>query len=398
VRITHARTLIVLLVMIVVLPLLAACGGNASGEGTTSTASSSTASQTTQTQSPAASDSPATSTNWKPRNLRANLTGSGSTFVDPAMQLWIEQYKKLAPGVAINYQAVGSGQGIKDFTGDITAFAGSDAYMTDEQMRQAPDAIHLPVVVGAVTVFYNLPGITNLRFSGTTIADIFLGKVTKWNDPEIAHDNPGVKLPGTAITPVHRSDGSGTTAIFTDYLSKVSSAWKSKVGEGTSVSWPTGIGGEKSPGVTSAVQQTPGAIGYVELIYALQNKLPTPAVENAAGKFVVPSLQTSSSAAAAYLGSLPPDLRIFITDPKTGNDAYPITGFSWLILRSQMKNKTDAEALSDFVYWIITQGQRYSQQLQYAPIPSSIQQLEIKALERITVDGQPVFSAPSPAS
>lgn len=316
-RITHARTLIVLLAMIVVLPLLAVCGGSASGEGSSSAASSSTASQISQTQSPASSDTPAGSANWKPRNLRANLTGSGSTFVDPAMQLWIEQYKKLAPGVAINYQAVGSGQGIKDFTGNITAFAGSDAYMTDEQLRQAPDAIHLPVVIGAVTVFYNLPGITNLRFSGTTIADIFLGKVTKWNDPEIARDNPGVKLPGTAITLVHRSDGSGTTAIFTDYLSKISSAWKSKVGEGTSVSWPTGIGGEKSPGVTSAVQQTPGAIGYGELIYAPQNKLPTPAVENAAGKWVVPSLQTSSAACRPICASSSPIQRPVTTPTRS---------------------------------------------------------------------------------
>jgi len=245
--------------------LLAACGGgnDSTTTSTSSTASSSATAPSGTSGSPSASGSPISTGNWKPRDVKVNLTGSGSSFVDPAMQLWIEKYKKLAPHVTINYQSVGSGQGKKDFIGKVTDFAGTDAFMTDEELKQAPGSLHIPVVLGPVAMTYNLSGVKTLQLSGPTLANIFLGKITSWNDDAIKADNPGASLPGDSITVVHRSDGSGTSAIFTNYLSKVSDEWKSQVGFGTAVQWPVGIGGEKNPGVAAGVQQTPGAIGYV---------------------------------------------------------------------------------------------------------------------------------------
>ena len=331
---------------------------------------------------------------WAPRDVKAGLTGSGASFPDPIYQAWVEQYKGVAPQTTINYQSVGSGQGKKDFAGKVTDFGGSDAFMTDEELAAAPDALHIPTVLGAVTVIYNLEGADSLQFSGETLAGIFLGKITTWDDAAIAADNPDVTLPDVPITVVHRSDGSGTTAIFTDYLSKVSSEWSGAVGSGTAVEWPVGIGGEKNPGVTAGVQQTPGAIGYVELIYALSNNLPAPAIKNAQGNYVKPSIESTSAAAAGALAGMPDDLRVSITDPQDGVDAYPIAGFTWILVHSEMTDKAKAEALTDFLYWALTQGEEQAAALHYAPLPGQVRDLAIQKLTQVKVDGAPVFEAP----
>lgn len=376
--------------------LLAACGGgnDSTTTSTSSTASSSATAPSGTSGSPSASGSPISAGNWKPRDVKVNLTGSGSSFVDPAMQLWIEKYKKLAPHVTINYQSVGSGQGKKDFIGKVTDFAGTDAFMTDEELKQAPGSLHIPVVLGPVAMTYNLSGVKTLQLSGPTLANIFLGKITSWNDDAIKADNPGASLPGDSITVVHRSDGSGTSAIFTNYLSKVSDEWKSQVGFGTAVQWPVGIGGEKNPGVAAGVQQTPGAIGYVELAYASVNNLPIASIKNAAGSYVAPSLDSTSAAAAGFLNDLPDDLRVFITNPPKGETSYPITGFSWVLLRPSYDDEAKAQALTDFCYWAITTGQEVSKTLEYAPLPNEVLAIEIKKLEQVQAGGAAVFQAP----
>ena len=331
---------------------------------------------------------------FTPRNASASLTGSGSSFVDPVMQAWVEAYNSVADKTTINYQSVGSGQGKKDFIGNVTDFGGTDATMSNDELKQAPDALHIPVVMGAVVATYNLEGVDTLQFSGDTLAKIFLGTITTWNDAAIATDNPDATLPDTAITVVHRSDGSGTTSIFTDYLSKVSADWKDKVGAGTTVEWPTGIGAEKNPGVAAGVQQTPGAIGYVELIYALGNNLPAAAIKNHAGNFVEPSLESTSAAAAGSLSSIPDDLRVSITDPQTGDTAYPIAGFTWLLLHSNLTDMNKAQALTDFIYWALTDGTETAQGLNYAPLPDEVRVLAIKKLEKVMVNGTAAFTAP----
>ena len=383
--------------------LLAACGSSSSTPTTSSAAASTSTSAATTAATTAASTTAATSTTaaatattaaWAPRDVTIKLTGSGSSFVDPARQLWIQKYKDLAPHVSINYQSVGSGQGKKDFIGNVTDFAGTDAYMTDAELKQAPGTLHIPVVLGPEAIIFNLAGVKSLQLSGPTIADIYLGKITKWNAPEIAADNPGVTLPSDSITCVHRSDGSGTTAIFTNYLSKVSDEWKTKVGFDTAVQWPVGIGGAQNPGVAAGVQQTPGAIGYVELAYAIENKLTAAAVKNAAGKWVLPSLEGASANAAGFLANLPDDLRVFITNAPSGDTAYPITGFSWVLLRPSYEDVNKAEALTDFCYFCITQGQTISATLQYAPLPAQVEAVELKKLEQVMSGGKPVFTAP----
>jgi phosphate transport system substrate-binding protein len=238
---------------------------------------------------------------------------------------------------------------------------------------------------------YNLEGVSNLQFSPESLAGIFLGTITKWNDPIIAADNPGVTLPDQEITPVHRSDGSGTTFIFTDYLSKVSADWKDKVGSGTAVEWPAGIAGEKNDGVAAAVQQTPGAIGYVELIYALSNNMPTPAVKNAAGKYVVPSLESASAAAAGFLADMPANLQFTITNPPSGDDAYPISGLSWLMVHAKYDKADTAQAIADFICWAYTQGDQAAKELNYSPLPQIVKDQAYKNLSGITAGGNPVF-------
>jgi phosphate transport system substrate-binding protein len=387
-------------------PTAATAGATATGASATTaatvagpatTAASSPTSGATKpaaTAMTAASPTKAAAT-WAPRNTSASLTGSGSSFVDPVMQAWVEQYKSLAPNVSINYQSVGSGQGKKDFIGKVTDFGGTDATMTDDELKQAPDALHIPVVLGAVVMSYNLPDLADvLQFSGDTIAKIYLGEITTWNDPLLAADNPNVTLPDSAITVVHRSDGSGTTSIFTNYLSKVSSDWKDKVGSGTTVEWPAGIGAEKNTGVAAGVQQTPGAIGYIELIYALGNNLPTPAVKNHVGKFVTPSLDSTSAAAAGALKDIPDDLRVMVTDPQEGDDAYPISGFSWLLIHGEMQDENKAQALTDFVYWSLTEGTAIAKGLKYAPAPDAVLTLALQKIEQVKVNGTPAFTAP----
>jgi phosphate transport system substrate-binding protein len=377
--------------------LLAACG---SGSDSTQTASAGNTASTGATTpsgtsgSPVANGSPISMGDWKPRDVKVDLTGSGSSFVDPAMQLWVQQYKKLAPNVTINYQSVGSGQGKKDFISGVTDFAGTDAYMTDDELKQAPGSLHIPVVLGSVAITYNLSGVSKLQLSGPTLANIYLGKITTWNDGAIATDNPGASLPEAPITVVYRADGSGTSAIFTNFLSKVSDEWKSNVGFGTAVQWPVGIGGQQNPGVAAGVQQTPGAIGYVELAYATVNKLPEIAIKNATGAYVLPTLESTSAAAAGFINELPDDLRVFITNPPTGEQAYPITGFSWVLLRPSYDNEKTAQALTDFCYWAITAGQTVSKSLEYAPLPDPVRAIEIKKLERVQAGGTAVFQAP----
>lgn len=399
----QVAALVALIVTVAV--VLAACGTGGGNEtptaagGTTATSTSASGSTQADNATPAGEASPTESTqnagNWAPRDVTANLTGSGASFPDPIYQVWIEQYKSVAQGVTINYQSVGSGQGKKDFIGGVTTFGGTDAYMTDEEMASAPGTLHIPTVLGAVTVTYNLEGVEQLQFSGETLAKIFLGEVTTWDDPAIAADNPGVSLPSDAITVVYRSDGSGTTSIFTDYLTKVSPEWASQVGTGTSVQWPVGIGAEKNPGVTAAVQQTPGAIGYVELIYALENNLPAPAIKNAAGQFVEPSLQSVSEAAAGFLSDLPDDLRVSITNPPEGENSYPIAGFTWILVHSEYEDATTAQALTDFLYWALTEGDAAAEQLHYAPLPDPVKELAIANLEKVTAGGTAVFQAPA---
>lgn len=327
--------------------------------------------------------------------VTAELRGSGASFPNAIYQRWVEDYKAVVPGVTIAYQSVGSGQGIKDYTGNITDFGGTDAFLNEEQLGAAAGTLHIPMVAGAVVATYNLPGITTLQFSPDTLANIFLGTITNWNDPKIAADNPGVQLPDQNVTVVYRADGSGTTSIFTNYLSSISPEFKDKVGAGTTVQWPAGQGEQKNDGVASAVKANEGAIGYVELIYALGNQLPAPAIKNAAGTFVQPSLDTVTEAAAGFASNLPDDLRINIVNPPTGTNAYPISGFTWLILKQEQTDQAKAKALTDFIYWCLTTGDAQATSLRFSPLPAEVKERAVQKLEQITVNGQPVFKRPS---
>ena len=341
----------------------------------------------------AAPAAPAATTNYQLRQLTADLKGSGASFPNVLYQAWIQVYKKVVPGVSINYQSVGSGQGISDFIKYLTDFGGTDAAIAESRVTaEAPDALHVPMVMGGVVPTYNLPGINNVRFSGATLSGIYLGQITKWNDPAIIADNPGVNLPGTDITVVYRSDGSGTTSIFTDYLSKVNGTWQSTVGSGTTVKWPTGIGAPANAGVANTVKQTEGAIGYVELIYALANGLPAPAVKNSAGNFVVANLQSVSASATGI--TYPASLAVSITN-SPGAQSYPISGFTYILVRQNTYSDANkAQALTDFLYWGLTEGQGASNRLGYAPLPTQARQLSIQQLQKIRVNGQPVFTGP----
>ena len=405
------------LLLALLLPLLAACGGTTTNtptvappvaQATTAPAATAAEPPTAMAEQPTAmAEQPtaagvATGT-FKPRDVTAKLTGSGASFPDPIYQTWIKNYKAVAPNVEINYQSVGSGQGRKDFFGAVTDFGGTDKYASDAELKAATDpttgtlksdVLHIPTVLGAVVATYNLPGLDKLQFSGETLAGIFMGTITAWNDPAIAADNPGVTLPDTEITVAHRSDGSGTTSIFTNYLSSVSADWKSKVGAGDTVQWPVGQGGEKNPGVAAIVQQTEGGIGYVELIYALSNNLPVPAIKNAAGKYVVPSLESTADAAAGFLANTPDDLRVNIVNPPTGDAAYPIAGYTWILVTKDQKDEAKAQALTDFLYWALTQGSDAAKSLNYAPLPDSVREKAIAKLGEITVNGKPAFTLP----
>lgn len=314
------------------------------------------------------------------------INGAGATFPYPIYSKWFSEYNKLHPGVQINYQSIGSGGGIQQVTRQTVFFGATDGPMTPDQLTAAPGKImHFPTVLGAVVPVYNIPSVkTELKFSGALLADIFLGKITKWNDPAIAKLNAGVTLPATDITVAHRADGSGTTYIFVDYLAKVSPEWKSKVGVANSVNWPTGVGGRGNEGVAGLVTQTPGAIGYVELIYALQNKIAYGSVQNAAGEFVKASAPSVTAAAAEAVKQMPADFRVSITNaPGTG--VYPISSFTWLLLYENAKDKTQAKTMVDFVKWALTDGQKYCADLGYAPLPDAVVKLEMAALAKIKI-------------
>jgi phosphate transport system substrate-binding protein len=314
------------------------------------------------------------------------ISGAGATFPYPIYSKWFDEYRKLHGNVEINYQSIGSGGGIRQVTNQTVFFGATDGPMTDEQLKAAPGAIlHFPTVLGADVPVYNVPNLgAELRFSGPLLADIFLGKVSKWNDPAIAKLNPGVKLPATDITVVHRSDGSGTTYIWVDYLSKVSPEWKSKVGVSTSVNWPTGVGGKGNEGVAGLVSQTPGSIGYVELVYALQNTLAYGSVQNAEGEVVRASAESVTAAAAGAAAQMPADFRVSITNAP-GKGAYPVSSFTWLLLYEDPQDKRMSRTMVDFMKWALADGQKYSAELGYAPLPPEVVQLELAALERVKV-------------
>jgi len=309
------------------------------------------------------------------------INGAGATFPYPIYSKWFDEYAKVDPSVRFNYQSIGSGGGQKQILAQTVDFGASDGPMTDDNLSKAAGKIlHIPTVAGADVVAYNLPGNPALKFDADTIAGIFLGQIKKWNDPKIAATNPGVKLPDKDIVVVHRSDGSGTTFIFTDYLSKISPEWKQKVGTNTSVNWPTGIGGKGNEGVSGQVKQTPGALGYVELIYAVQNKMPYAEVKNSAGKFVKPSLESITAALAT--AEIPDDFRFSITN-SPGPDAYPISGATWLLVYEQQKDAAKGKKLVEFLKWAAKDGEKMATDLQYAPLPDNLQERVLKRIDEI---------------
>jgi phosphate transport system substrate-binding protein len=317
---------------------------------------------------------------------QSTINGAGATFPYPIYSKWFSEYNKLKPGVQINYQSIGSGGGIRQLTNQTVFFGATDGPMTPEQMQQAPGKIlHLPTVLGAVVPIYNLPGASGeIKFNGPILADIFLGKITKWNDPAIAKLNGGMNLPATDITVVHRAEGSGTSYIWVDYLAKVSPEWLKKVGVNTSVNWPGGLGGKGNEGVAGLVQQTPGSLGYVELIYALQNKIAYGSVQNAEGEFVRATIQSVTAAAGAAVKNMPKDFRVSITNAP-GKGVYPISSFTWLLLYENPKDKGQSKVMVDFMKWALTDGQKFAGDLGYAPLPPEVVKLEMDAINTIKV-------------
>jgi phosphate transport system substrate-binding protein len=311
------------------------------------------------------------------------ITGAGSTFDYPAFTKWFEAYGKVDPSVQFNDQSIGSGGGIKNLTAETVDFGASDAPMKDEAMAAAPGKIlHIPIVAGGVAVIYNLPGSPKLKLDGDTLANIFLGNITKWNDPKITALNPGVDLPDLAIVPVHRADGSGTSFIFTDYLSAVNPAWADSVGKGSSVKWPAGIGlaAKGSEGVAGQVKQQPGGIGYAELAYADQNKISFADMKNSSGNFISPAPDSVSAALAT--AKIPDDFRFSMVNAP-GANAYPISGASWVLVYQKSKNAANGAKLVAFLKWAVTEGQKISPTLDYAPLPDEVQQRELKVLDTI---------------
>ena len=303
---------------------------------------------------------------------QTTLNGAGATFPNPMYQKWFSEYHKVHPDIQFNYQSIGSGGGIRQVLAQTVDFGASDGPMTDEQLSQAKTKIlHIPTVMGAVVPAYNVPGVSGeLKFTPEAISGIFLGKITTWNDPVIAKANPGVTLPNQSIIVIHRSDGSGTTYIFTDYLSKVSSEWQNGPGKGTSVKWPVGLGGKGNEGVAGMIRQMQGGIGYIELIYAVQNKIDYGSVKNASGAFVKASLD-SVTAAAASAKSMPADFRVSITNAP-GKDAYPISSFTWLLIPEKSKEAAKGKILADFLTWMVDDGQKMTADLTYAPLPGNV--------------------------
>jgi phosphate transport system substrate-binding protein len=318
-----------------------------------------------------------------PAIAQTTLNGAGATFPYPMYSKWFSEYHKLHPDIQINYQSIGSGGGIRQVINGTVDFGASDGPMTDEMLKEAKTKIlHMPTVLGADVPAYNIPGVTTeLKFTPDALAGIFLGKITKWNDKALTSANPGVNLPDKDIIVVHRSDGSGTTYIWTDYLSKISPEWQSQVGKGTSVKWPIGLGGKGNEGVAGSIRQLQGSIGYVELIYAVQNNIPYGSVKNAAGNFVKASLE-SVTAAAASSPKMPADFRVSITNAP-GKDAYPISSFTWLLIPAQSKDAAKGKILADFLNWMVTDGQKMTAALSYAPLPEGVVEKEKEAIKQV---------------
>jgi phosphate transport system substrate-binding protein len=318
-----------------------------------------------------------------PALAQTTLNGAGATFPYPIYSKWFSEYHKLHPDIEINYQSIGSGGGIRQVLNGTVDFGASDGPMTDEMLKEAETKIlHMPTVLGADVPAYNIPGVTGeLKFTPDALAGIFLGKITKWNDKALTSANPGVSLPDRDIIVVHRSDGSGTTYIWTDYLSKISSDWQGQVGKGTSVKWPIGLGGKGNEGVAGSIRQLQGSIGYVELIYAVQNNITFGSVKNAAGNFVKASLE-SVTAAAASAPKMPADFRVSITNAP-GKDAYPISSFTWLLIPVPSKDPTHGKILADFLNWMVTDGQQMTAALSYAPLPESVVAKEKEAIKQV---------------
>ena len=321
------------------------------------------------------------------------LQGAGATFPNPLYQKWLSEYGKVNPRAKIDYQSIGSGGGIQQIQSQTVDFGASDAPMSDDDLKKAPgELLHIPTVLGAVVITYNLQGVaTPLRFSPDVVADIFLGKIKRWDDARIKADNPGVALPPNDISVVHRSDGSGTTAVFTDYLAKVSPEWKTKPGVGKSVDWPVGIGGKGNEGVSGQVKQTPNTIGYVELAYAVQTKLPVALIRNKSGNFVEPSLDAVTAAAAESLPTTPEDLRVSITDA-AGATAYPISSYTYILVYKDQKDAAKGKALVDFLWWSIHDGERFAKDLQYSPLPAQIVERASAKINSITSGGKALRS------
>lgn len=314
------------------------------------------------------------------------INGAGATFPYPLYSKWFAEYQKVDPQTQINYQSIGSGGGIRQFTEKTVDFGATDAPMTDEQLGKATTpVVHIPTVLGAVVLTYNVSGVKQgLKLSGEAVADLFLGKITKWNDPRLVKLNPGTALPDAEVLVVHRSDGSGTSGIFTDYLSKVSPEWKTKVGTGTAVNWPVGLGGKGNEGVAGLIKQTPGSIGYVELIYAKNNSLNYATLQNKAGKFVEASTKTVSAAAEGSLKTMPKDFRVSITQAE-GADAYPISGFTYLLV-SKTLPKDKGEKLLKFLRWAMKDGGKYAEPLHYASLPKALATKVAAEIDQIKVE------------
>jgi phosphate transport system substrate-binding protein len=316
-------------------------------------------------------------------SAQLKITAAGATFPGPIYQKWFGDYHKLHPDVEINYQPIGSGAGVQQLTSGTVDFGASDFPMTDEQASKIKThVLHFPTVLGGVVPIYNLAGSPELKFSGETLAGIFLGNVKKWNDAAITKENPGVKLPNEDIVVVHRSDGSGTTFAFADFLSKVSPEWKTKVGVNGSLSWPVGLGGKGSEGVSGAVKQTPNSIGYVELTYAVQNKMAFGAVKNSAGTYLKASLDSVSEAAAATAKNMPADFRVSIANA-SGKGAYPISTFTWMLIPSEFQDAKKAAAVKAFLNWMLTEGQKTASSQDYAPLPKEVVSKETKQLSEL---------------
>jgi phosphate transport system substrate-binding protein len=343
------------------------------------------------TSTPGGSNTPGTTQQCPQTN---GLTGAGATFPFPLYSKMFSEYAKAGCKVQVNYQSVGSGAGKTQFLQQTVDFGASDAPMSDDELgkSKAGAILHIPATLGAVAISYNLPSLgadTHLKFSGTLIADIFLGKVKSWDDPEIAKLNAGVTLPKKGITVVHRSDGSGTSAIFTNYLKVVSTEWKDKVGAGSTVNWPVGVGGKGNEGVASAVRTTEGSIGYNELAYVLANKIQHGMVQSKDGEYLLPTLETAKANAQNY-ASVPDDLRFYVVN-SPGKDSYPITGYSWILVYEQQRDANQGQALANLLWWMVHDGQQYASTLSYVPLPANIVQKNEEKIKKMQCGGSPCY-------